>query len=340
MNERELMFFTRQLATTLKAGLPMLQALDILARGNRWSEPANRLLADVRRGVESGRPLSATLAKYPRQIDSLYLHLVRAGEHGGTIETILERLADYKERMFALKNRIKSAFYAPAFTAFIALIVIAIVLTFNPALNADVAPAADLPLIARLVRGALLFFGRHWLLFLAIPIGAAWGLFKAWKTSPGFHQRVDSILLQTPPFGKLIRMSALARWSRTLATLYAAGVPLIEALEQVSSATGNHVYDEASRRIWRTVEGGSSLAQAVNASRLFPYAVQQMVATGETTGALDTTLNKLAEYYEEEVNNSTRALTSLLTPIITVITGIIVGILVIGMHSLSGTIDF
>ncbi|GHT96161.1 type II secretion system protein F [Betaproteobacteria bacterium] len=331
MNERELMFFTRQLAATLKAGLPMLQTLDILARGNTWSPPASQLLADMRRGVENGRPLSATLAKYPRQIDALYLHLVRAGEHGGSLESVLERLADYKERMYALKRRIKSAFYAPAFTVAISFIVIAIVLAFHPALNSDAAQAADAPLFTR----TLLFFGRHWLLILALPIGAVWGFFKAWKTSPAFRQSFDGILLQTPPFGKLVRMSALARWSRTLATLYAAGVPLIDALERVSDATGNHVYDEASRRIWRAVKDGASLTKAVGASRLFPTATQQMVATGESTGALDTTLNKLAEYYEEEVNNSARALTSLLTPIITVITGIIVGILVIGMHSLS-----
>jgi type IV pilus assembly protein PilC len=331
MNERELMFFTRQLATMLKAGLPMLQALDVLTRGNQWSEPARRLLADVRRGVESGRPLSVTLAKYPRQIDALYLHLVRAGEHAGSLETILERLADHKERMRALKNRIRSAFYYPAFIAVVALVVIAIVLTFNPALNADAATAADLPLFARL----MIFFGHHWLLFLALPVGAVWGLFRAWKTSPGFRQSADSILLQIPPFSNLIRLSALARWSRTLATFYAAGVPLLDALERVSSATGNHVYNEASHRIWLAVKGGASLTKAVNASRLFPLAAQQMVATGEAAGALDTTLNKLAEYYEMEVNTTTKALTSLLTPILTVITGIIVGILVIGMHSLS-----
>lgn len=336
MNERELMLFTRQLATLLKTGLPMLQALDILARGNHWSPLVNRLLADMRRDVESGRPLSATLAKYPRQIDALYLHLVRAGEHGGALATILERIADYKERMWALKKRIKSAFYAPAFIVIISFIVIAILLAFHPALNADAARAADAPLFTR----AMLFLGRHWLLILALPIGAVWGLFQAWKNSPDFRQRVDRVLLQTPPFGKLVRMSALARWSRTLATLYAAGVPLIDALERVSHATGNPVYDEASRRVWRAVEDGASLTEAVRASRLFPVATQQMVATGESTGALDTTLTKLADYYEEEVANTTRALTSLLTPIISVVMGIIVGILYIGTFSLGMKMDF
>jgi type IV pilus assembly protein PilC len=335
MNEQELMFFTRQLATMLKTGLPMTQTLGILARGNRWSAPTNRLLADMQREVAQGRPLSVALARHPRQIDALYLHLVRAGEHAGSLDAILERIADYKERMLALKNRIKSAFYYPAFVTIVALIVIALVLRFNPMLNGSSPPAANLPFIARVVYTSLLFFGRHWLLILALPIGAAWGLFQAWKRSPDFRNQIDRLLLNTPIFGNLARKSALARWSRTLATLYAAGVPLIDALEKVSSATGNPVYDEASRRIWSAMVRGASLTKAVSASRLFPAAAQQMIATGETTGALDATLNKLAEYYEMEVNTTTAALTSLLPLIIAVITGVIVGVLVIGMRALS-----
>jgi type IV pilus assembly protein PilC len=322
MNERELVFFTRQLAALLRAGLPMLQAFDILMRGNRWSEPANRLIADMRRDIGNGQPLSAALGKHPRQIDALYFHLVRAGEYAGSLDAVLERIADYRESMLALKNRIKSAFYYPAFITVVALIIIAIVLASHSALDGG---------------AALLFLGRYGLLVLVLPIGAAWGLFRAWKTSPDFRRRIERILLNTPVFSELVRQSALARWSRTLSTLYAAGVPLIDALEQASNATGSPVYDEAVRHVWIAVEGGASLSEAVNASRLFPADARQMIATGEATGALDTLLARLADHHEREVNTTTTALTRLLTPLATVIMGIVVGVLVIWLYMLSNT---
>ncbi|GHU14377.1 type II secretion system protein F [Betaproteobacteria bacterium] len=335
MNERDVALFTRQLAQMLLSGLPMLQALALLTRG-QWAR--NPILASIQREVEAGRPLSVALAKHPRLFDKLYLHLVRAGEHTGSLDTILERLAQYKERTLALKARIKSAFYSPAFTAIIALIVIAVVLSWHPALNGVESPlhaGEELPLIARIVRGALMFFSRHWLLILATPIAGVWGLFRAWKTSAQFRQQADHWLLHSMIFGRLVHQSALARWSRALATLYAAGVPMIDALGSVSGTTGNHVYDEATRRIQSAVERGSSLTEAVKTTRLFPDMAQQLIATGETTGALDTTLTRLAEYYEMEVNNASRALTSLLNPLITVVMGIMIGIMVIGLHMLS-----
>ena len=300
----------------------MLQAFDILMRGNRWSEPANRLIADMRRDIGNGQPLSTALGKHPRQIDALYFHLVRAGEYAGSIDAILERIADYRESMLALENRIKSAFYYPAFIAVVALIIIAIVLASHSALDGS---------------AAFLFLGRYGLLVLALPIGAAWGLFRAWKTSPDFRRRIERILLNTPVFSGLVRQSALARWSRTLSTLYAAGVPLIDALEQASNTTGSPVYDEAVRHVWIAVEGGASLSEAVNASRLFPADARQMIATGEATGALDTLLARLADYHEREVNTTTTALTRLLTPLATVIMGVVVGVLFIWLYMLSNT---
>jgi type IV pilus assembly protein PilC len=335
MNERDIALFTRQLAQMLRSGLPMLQALAVLTRG-QWA--TNPILANIQRDVEAGRPLSVALAKYPRQFDKLYLHLVRTGEHAGALDTILERLAGHKERTLALKARIKSAFYSPACTAIVALIAIAIVLVWHPALNGVESPlhtGAELPLIARIVRRVLMFFSDHWLLILATPIVGVWGLFRAWKISPDFRQWADRWLLQNMIFGKLTQQSALARWSRALATLYTAGVPMIDALGWVSGTTGNHVFDEATRRIQADVEHGNSLTEAVKTTRLFPDMAQQMISSGETTGALDTLLTRLAEYYEMEVNNTSRALTSLLNPLITVVMGIVIGIMVIGLHMLS-----
>jgi type IV pilus assembly protein PilC len=332
-SEQDIALFTRQLATMLKAGLPMLRALDVMARGLNGAVPASRLLADIRRNVESGRPLSSALEKYPRQFDRLYLHLVRAGEHTGALDAILERLALHKERMLALKRRIKSAFYYPAFVAVVALIAIAVVLAFQPAING---PAPDnLHFIARAVRHALLFFSHYWPLILATPALGAWWLFTIWKTSENFRNRADRWLLNSPIFGKLTRYSAVARWSRVLSTLYAAGVPLIEGMGLLHGATGNHVYDEASLRIQTALEQGDTLAEATVATRLFPDMAVQMIITGETTGALDASLARLADHYETEVTNAAAALASLLTPLITVVMGIVIGILVIGSHLLN-----
>ncbi|MDR1935576.1 MAG: type II secretion system F family protein, partial [Candidatus Accumulibacter sp.] len=298
MSERDVANFTRQLATMLKAGLPMLRALETLVRAQHYSAPASRMLADIRRKVENGSPLSDALEKYPRQFDRLYLHFVRAGERAGALDALLERLADQKERVLALKSRLKSMLHHPALVLLVALVTIAIVF-----------PGLLLPLV----------------LFLALLMGGAWWLFRTWKTSKNFRKWVDRCLLEIPVFGRLARHSAIARWSRVLSTAYAAGIPLIEAVGLLDGATGNHVYDQASLRVQAALKRGGTLLQATRAARVFPDMVLQAITTGESTGELDSMLNRLAEHYEQEVENGVSAVISVMPLLITIVLGVLVG---------------
>ncbi|MDR1887992.1 MAG: type II secretion system F family protein [Zoogloeaceae bacterium] len=306
ISERDIADFTRQLATMLKAGLPMLRALETMARGQRHASSVHRMLTDIHSTIEGGNPLSAALEKYPRQFDRLYLHLVRAGEHAGALDALLERLAYQKERILALKGRFKSMLYYPALIIIVALGTMAIIFPIRLFLLA--------------------------VLLLAMLIGGAWWFFTSWKTSRNFRVWVDHRVLDIPVFGKLARNSAIARWSRTMSTAYASGVPLIEATGLLDGATGNHVYDKASCRVQAALERGDTLSRATQAAQVFPDMVLQIIATGESTGELDSMLNKLAEHYEQEVDTSVSAIISLTPSLIIAVLGILVGILLISFY--------
>jgi type IV pilus assembly protein PilC len=304
MSERDIANFTRQLAAMLKAGLPVGRALENLSRGRR-STATNQMLANIRREVEDGSALFAALETCPATFDPIYLQLVRVGEQMGTLDVILERLASQMERTLALKSRIKSMLYYPALVIIVALVMIAIVF-----------PALFFPVV---------------LSFTAL-IGGVWWLLIAWKTSRDFRTRADRLLLNIPIFGRLAHDSAIARWSRVLSMAYASGMPLIEAMRLLDGATGNHVYDRACRHVQLALERGGTLLQAVETARVFPEMVLQTIATGESTGKLDSALNKLAEYHEQEVDVRVATIISLIPPLITIVLGILIATLLISFY--------
>ncbi|MDR2625209.1 MAG: type II secretion system F family protein [Zoogloeaceae bacterium] len=302
ISEQEIADFTRQLATMLKAGLPMANALETMSRGQHRSAAANRMLADIRCKIGEGSSFFTALETAPFRFDTLYLQLVCAGEQTGALDALLERLASQMERALAIKGKLKSMLYYPALNILVALVMIAIVF-----------PGLFFPV----------------LLSLAALIGGVWGILKARKTSRDFRIGVDRLLLDLPVFGKLARDSAIARWSRVLATAYASGMPLIEAVRLLDGATGNHVYDRACHHIHFALERGDTLLQAVQAARVFPEVVLQTITVGDSTGKLDGALNRLAEYHEQEVDLRTATIISLIPPIITIVLGILVGILLV-----------
>ncbi|MDR3157553.1 MAG: type II secretion system F family protein [Zoogloeaceae bacterium] len=306
ISEREIANFTRQLATMLKAGLPISSALETLSRGQHCSAAVNRMLADIRRKVGNGSSFFAALETCPVRFDTLYLQLVRAGEQTGALDAILERLASQMEYILTIKGKLRSMLYYPTLTVLVALGMIAFAF-----------PNLFFPVV----------------LNLAALIGGAWGVLKARKTSRDFRIRLDRLLLNLPVFGKLARDSAIARWSRVLSMAYASGVPLIETMGLLDGATGNHVYDRACRHIQFALERGDTLLQAAQTARVFPDMALQAISTGESTGKLDSALNKLAEYHEQEVDVRVAIIVSLTPPLITIVLGILIGILVISFYS-------
>jgi type IV pilus assembly protein PilC len=309
MSERELANFTRQLATMLKAGLPLSSALETMSRGQGRSAPTHRMLADIRHEIEAGNSLSAALETCPVRFDPLYLSLVRAGERTGALDALLERLASQMERTLALKGRIKSMFHYPALTVIVALGMIAIVF-----------PGLLFPVV----------------LSLAALIGGVWKLLDAWKRSRGFRIWADRLVLGIPVLGRLARDSAIARWSRVLSTAYASGIPLIETMSLLDGTTGNHVYDQACQHIQLALERGDTLLQATRTARVFPEMVLQTITTGESTGKLDSVLDKLAEYHEQEVDVRVATVTSLIPPLITIVLGVLVGLLLVSFYGSGG----
>ncbi len=330
---RDIALFTRQLATMMKAGVPLLQAFDIVGRGN--SNPSvSRLLVAVRADVETGTSLSAAFRKFPQQFSDLYCNLVEAGEAAGILESILERLATYMEKIEGIKSKIKSALMYPVAVVLVAIIVVAVIMVFVIPSFKEVFSSfgADLPAPTRMVIGLSEALVQHGVAVLGVLLAAAWGLGRAWRRSPALQRRADRLLLQLPVFGPLVRKSIVARWTRTLATLFAAGVPLVEALDSVAGAAGSSVYREATTGIQREVSAGSSLTYAMTQSQVFPSMVLQMCAIGEESGALDHMLSKAADFYEAEVDDTVAGLSSLLEPIIIVFLGSVVGGIVVSMY--------
>jgi type IV pilus assembly protein PilC len=333
ITEKDITLFTRQLATMMKSGVPLLQSFDIVGKGH--SNPAvGRLLLDVKTEVETGSSLNQAFRKYPLYFDQLFCNLVAAGEAAGILDSLLDRLATYKEKILAIKSKIKSAMFYPTAVIVVAFIITAVIMIF-------VIPAfkelfknfgADLPAPTLFMMAVSDFFVSYWwLIFLTIG-GGLWFFFYTWKRSIKMQASMDRMFLRLPIFGDIIRKATMARWTRTLSTMFAAGVPLVEALESVGGASGNYVYVQATRKIQSEVTTGTSLTVAMQNSDVFPNMVIQMVAIGEESGALDAMLSKVADFYEQEVDDAVDALSSLMEPMIMVVLGTLIGSMVIAMY--------
>ena len=333
VSEKDVTFFTRQLATMLKAGVPLLQSFEIVARGHSNAR-FSRLMMEVKSRIEAGSSLADAFRHYPAQFDNLFCNLVGAGESSGMIDAILDRLATYKEKILALKSKIKSALFYPSAVVTVAIIVVWVIMIFVIPAFKDVFSSfgASLPAPTQLVIDISDFVVTWWwAAFLAIG-GAIFGLSVLVKRSDTVRYTFDRLLLKFPVVGDILEKATIARWTRTLATMFAAGVPLVESLDAVAGAAGNAVYQGATRRIQTDVSTGTSLTNAMMSTQLFPNMVLQMVQIGEESGSLDAMLTKIADFYEREVDDAVAALSSLLEPIIIVFLGVVVGGLVVAMY--------
>lgn len=325
--------FSRQLATMMKSGVPIVGGLEIIAGGQK-NPKAKALYTDIRSSIEGGSSLHESLSKHPVQFDELYRNLVHAGETAGVLETVLDTIASYKENIEALKGKIKKALFYPATVVAVAILVSAVLLIFVVPQFENVFKSfgADLPAFTKMIIGASRFMISYWWLVLLIVGGTIGGLVYLKKRSLAFQHFLDRLILKLPVIGQIMHNSAIARFARTLAVTFAAGVPLVEALDIVAGATGNTVYETAVKRIRDDVSVGYQVNVAMRQVNLFPHMVIQMAAIGEEAGALDAMLYKVAEFYEGEVNNAVDALSSLLEPLIMIFIGGIVGCMVVGMY--------
>lgn len=333
IKEKDITLFTRQLATMMKAGVPLLQSFDIVGRGN--SNPSvQRLLAEIKADIEKGTSMSQAFSKHPKYFDALFCNLVQAGEQAGILEGVLERLATYKEKILAIKSKIKAALFYPAAVIVVAFIVTAAIMIFVVPAFKDLFSSfgADLPGPTLLVMSISDFFVANWYLIFGAIGGGIYAFVQAWKRSKAIQRFMDKLLLKFPIFGPVIEKATIARWTRTLSTMFAAGVPLVEALNSVGGASGNQLYIEATDKIRADVATGTSLTVAMQSTNRFPNMVLQMAAIGEESGALDSMLSKVADFYEAEVDDAVDALSSLIEPFIMVVLGTLIGGLVIAMY--------
>jgi type IV pilus assembly protein PilC len=333
IQEKDLTLFTRQLATMMKAGVPLLQSFDIVGKGHA-NPSMSKLIMDLRADIETGTSLNNAFRKYPLYFDPLFCNLVGAGEQAGILEDLLTRLAIYKEKTLALKSKIKGALMYPCAIIAIAFIVTAVIMIWVvPAFKSVFSSfGANLPAPTLIVMGISDFVVQWaWIIFPAI-FAALYFFFQTWRRSLKMQQAMDRILLRIPVFGEVIRKATIARWTRTLSTMFAAGVPLVEALDSVGGASGNNVYLEATKKIQTEVSTGTSLTAAMQNANVFPNMVTQMVAIGEESGALDGMLGKVADFYEEEVDEAVKSLSSLMEPMIMVVLGVLIGGLVVAMY--------
>lgn len=330
---KELAIFTRQLATMMKAGVPLLQAFDIVGRGNP-NPSVSKLLNDIRTDVETGTSLSVAFRKYPLYFDNLYCNLVEAGESAGILDQLLERLAVYMEKTEGIKSKIKSALMYPLSVVVVAFVVVAVIMLFViPAFKSVFSSfGADLPAPTLLVIAISEVFVEYWWLIFGSIGGGIYFFMQAWKRNHAMQAFMDRLLLKIPVFGILIEKSCIARWTRTLSTMFAAGVPLVEALDSVGGAAGNHVYLKATEKIQQEVSTGTGLTVAMTNANLFPSMVLQMCAIGEESGSIDHMLGKSADFYESEVDDMVAGLSSLMEPIIIVFLGTLIGGIVVAMY--------
>ncbi|MBF0803561.1 MULTISPECIES: type II secretion system F family protein [Neisseria] len=333
ITQEDITVFTRQLATMMKAGLPLMQAFEIVARGH--SNPSmTQMLMQVRADVEQGSALGKAFSKHPKYFDRFYCNLIAAGEAGGVLESLLDKLAVYKEKTQAIKKKVKSALTYP-----IAIVVVAVVLVFI--MMVFVLPefgkvyssmGAELPGLTQIVMNISNLMVKYAWVIVVGAIVAGFGLYQWYKRSPMLQKRVDAALLRLPIFGDIVRKATIARWARTTATLFTAGVPLVEVLDSVSGAAGNILYEEATQDIRAKVTQGLSLTSSMQGTDMFPNMVLQMAAIGEESGSLDDMLNKAAEFYEDEVDNAVAQLSSLMEPVIMVVLGSIIGVILVAMY--------
>jgi type IV pilus assembly protein PilC len=333
VGEKDVALFTRQMATMMKAGVPLLQAFDIVGKGA--SNPAvARLLGEIKTEVETGSSLAQAFRKYPLLFDALYCNLVAAGEAAGILEALLDRLAIYKEKTLAIKSKIKSALFYPVSIVVVAIVITAVIMIFViPAFKSVFSSfGADLPTPTLVVMGISDWTVANWYILFPAMGGAVYGFLEAWKRSLAVQIFMDRLSLKLPIFGPLLRKASIARWTRTLSTMFAAGVPLVEALDSVGGASGNYVYLQATIQIKGEVSTGTSLTVAMQNSNVFPAMVIQMCMIGEETGALDAMLGKVADFFEAEVDEAVEALSSLMEPIIMVVLGTLIGGMVVAMY--------
>ena len=333
VSEKDITLFTRQLATMMKSGVPLLQSFDIVGKGH--SNPAvAKLLLDIKSDVETGSSLSTAFRKYPLYFDQLFCNLIGAGEQAGILDTLLDRLATYKEKILAIKSKIKSALFYPISIVIVAFVITAVIMIFVVPAFKDLFSSfgADLPGPTLVVMAISDTFVQWWWAIFGSIGFAIWFFFYTWKRSISMQSTMDRLVLKIPVFGELIRKATIARFSRTLATMFSAGVPLVEALDSVAGASGNRVYYEATKKIQSEISTGTSLTIAMQNSDVFPNMVLQMTAIGEESGALDSMLSKVADFYEAEVDDAVDALSSLMEPMIMVVLGTLIGGLVVALY--------
>ena len=333
IGRKDIALFTRQLATMMKAGVPLLQSFDIVGKGA--PNPAvGKLVGDIKTEVETGSSLAQAFRKYPLYFDQLFCNLVQAGEQAGILETLLDRLATYQEKILAIQSKIKSALFYPIAIIVVAFIITAVIMIFVIPAFKEVFTnfGADLPAPTLFVMAVSDYFVKYWYIIFGVAGGGTYGFLEAWKRSLTVQIFMDRLMLRMPVFGELVRKSTIARWTRTLSTMFAAGVPLVEALDSVGGASGNYVYASATKQIQQEVSTGTSLTVAMQNANVFPSMVLQMCSIGEETGALDAMLSKVADFYEAEVDDAVEALSSLMEPMIMVVLGTLIGGMVIAMY--------
>lgn len=333
VSPKDIAFFSRQMATMMKSGVPIVSALEIIGGGHK--NPRMKKMVDtIRTDIEGGSSLHEAISKHPVQFDELYRNLVRAGEGAGVLETVLDTVANYKENIEALKGKIKKALFYPLMVVVVAILVSGIMLVFVVPQFEEVFRGfgAELPAFTQLIVNASRFMVSWWWLILIVIGASVAGAIMGYKRSPKMQHTMDRLILKVPVVGTIMHNSSIARFARTTAVTFKAGVPLVEALGIVAGATGNKVYEEAVLRMRDDVSVGYPVNMAMKQVNIFPHMVVQMTAIGEEAGALDTMLFKVAEYFEQEVNNAVDALSSLLEPMIMVFIGVVVGGMVIGMY--------
>ena len=329
----DIAFFSRQMATMLSAGVPLVQALDIVGRGHT-NPSMQELIATIRSDIQGGTSFTNALKKHPAYFDDLFCNLVQAGEEAGVLDTLLDRIATYKEKTESIKKKIKKALVYPAAVVIVGIVVTAIILMFVVPVFEDLFNSfgAGLPAFTQMVVDLSRFMRDYWWIVLISVVTSVILISNIWKHSPKFRELIDRGMLRAPIFGQVFHNSALARFARTTSTMFAAGVPLVESLNSVAGATGSVIYGKAVLEIRDDVATGQSLRLAMEQQSLFPHMVKQMIAIGEESGALDDMLSKVADYYEEEVDNAVDAISSLMEPLIMVVLGTLVGGLVFAMY--------
>jgi len=333
IKQKDIAVFTRQLSTMMRAGVPLLQAFDIVARGST-NPRMTRLLNEIRGDVETGTSLSSAFRKHPQYFDALYCNLVEAGEAGGILEELLARLALYQEKTIAIKQKVKSALIYPTSVIVVAFAVLSVIMIFVIPSFKEVFTSfgAELPAPTLVVMAMSDYFIHYWWLIFGVLFGGGYIFFQSWKRSEKMQFFMDRLLLRMPIFGDLVMKSVVARWTRTLSTMFAAGVPLVEALDSVGGTAGNLVFTQATLQIQRDVAAGSALTTSMTSANVFPTMVLQMSAIGEESGALDDMLARAAEFYEEEVDEMVKGLSTLMEPIIIVVLGTLIGGIVVSMY--------